>query len=164
VITAFSRLRDRKYDCVFFILGNGKVEKRLRASAERMGIRHELTFVDRQPARSLPAIFKAADIYVSPVANRFLDVPCLLAMAGGVPVLAATEGASEFLSDRQIVTRFKACDASDLAAKLINLMDDHAEAKAVADRALGYLRTHHSPAAAVAALTAIYRTAVTPWA
>jgi glycosyltransferase involved in cell wall biosynthesis len=157
VVKCFGQLRDRKYDCVFFILGNGRAEKSLRASAERLGIRHELTFVDQQPARSLPGIFKAADIYISPVANRGLDMACLLAMAAGVPVLAAAEGASDFLAGDKIVTRFNQGDATDLTRKLTGLMDNHAAAKEIAERALTHLRAHHSPARVVAALTEVYR-------
>jgi glycosyltransferase involved in cell wall biosynthesis len=157
VIRSFAELRRGGRDAVFFLMGNGRAEKRLRALGEVLGVRTELTFVDRQPPRLLPEIFKAADLYVAPIPDRSIDMPCLLAMAAGVPVLAAGQGASDFLIDGQTALGFAPRSAPDLTAKLTALLDDHAQATALADRALAHLRAHHSPAGAVAAVTRIYR-------
>ncbi len=157
VIRSFAGLRAGEHNCVFFILGNGRAEKQLRSLAETLGIRSELTFVDRQPPRLLPEIFKAADIYVSPVPSRAIDMASLLAMAGGVPVLAAARGASDFLIDGQTVTTFARGDAADLTTKLSAMLADHSAACEQAERALAHLRANHSPAGAVTAVTRAYR-------
>ena len=157
VIRCFAALRSGGRDCVFFLMGEGRAERRLRALAETLGVRADLTFVDRQSPRLLPGIFKAADLYVAPVPDRGIDVPSLLAMAAGVPVLAAGQGASDFLIDGQTALQFMPGNAADLTAKLTALLDDHAKAAALADGALKHLRREHSPAGAVAAVTRIYR-------
>jgi len=159
VLRSFDDLIRRKRDCVFFVVGNGRVEGQLRLAAEKLGLRHELTFVDRQPLRLLPEMFKAADIYVAPVPNRGIDMPSLLAMAAGIPVLATGDGAADFFIDGKTMLRFKQGNSADLADKLASLMDDHAMAARLAESALEHLRIQHSPAGVVAALTSIYRKA-----
>jgi glycosyltransferase involved in cell wall biosynthesis len=139
------------------VMGNGRAERRLRTLSELLGVRGDVTFVDRQPPWLLPEIFKAADVYVAPVPDRRIDMPCLLAMAAGVPVLAAGVGASDFLIDGQTARCFAPGNAADLTAKLKTLLDDRAAAVALAEGALAHLRTHHSPAGAVEAVTRIYR-------
>ncbi len=159
MLRSFADLIRRKLDCVFFVVGNGRADGQLRLSADKLGLRGELTFVDRQPLRLLPEMFKAADIYVAPVPSRGIDMPSLLAMAAGIPVLAAGEGAADFFIDGQTMLRFKQGNPADLAGKLASLMDDHAMAARLAESALEHLRTCHSPAGVVAALTRIYRKA-----
>lgn len=156
-IRCFAELKRTGHECVFFLMGNGRAERRLRSLAETLGMRGDLTFVDRQPPRLLPEIFKAADLYVAPVPDRSIDMPCLLAMAAGVPVLAAAGGASDFLIDGQTALGFAAGDAADLTSKLTGLLDDRATAVTLAEGALVHLRAHHSPAGAVTAVTRIYR-------
>ena len=157
VIQCFAQLRAGPCDCVFFLLGNGRAEKHLRRLAEALGMRSELTFVDRQPLRLLPEIFKAADIYVSPVADRGVDMACLLAMAGGVPVLSAGQGGSDFLIDGQTAETFARGNAADLKGKLSAMLADHSRASALAEKALAHLRENHSPAGAVTAVAQVYR-------
>ncbi|MCJ7544657.1 MAG: glycosyltransferase family 4 protein [Phycisphaerae bacterium] len=157
VVRCFAALKRSGHDCVFFLMGNGRAEQRLRSLTEVLGMRGELTFVDRQPPRLLPEIFKAADIYVAPVPDRCIDMPCLLAMAGGVPVLAAGAGASDFLIDAQTARLFARGNSADLTAKLTALLEDRTKAVALAEGALAHLRAHHSPAGVVTAVTRIYR-------
>jgi glycosyltransferase involved in cell wall biosynthesis len=157
VLRSFAALKRTGHDCAYLVMGNGRAERRLRSLAEVLGLRGDLTFVDRQPPRLLPEIFKAADVYVSPVPDRRVDMACLLAMAAGVPVLAAGVGASDFLVDGQTARCFSPASAANLTAKLTGLLDDRAAAAALAEGALAHLRTHHSPAEAVAAVARIYR-------
>lgn len=160
VVRSFADIIARNYDCACFLLGGGRAEPQLRTMAEKLSLGHELTFADRQPHSLLSEIFKAADIYIAPVASRRLDVPCLLAMAAGVPVLAAGQGASDFLRDGQTAVFFKRGDAADLTAKLTGLLEDRAAARALADQALEHLREHHRLAAMVAEMARIYRGSV----
>ncbi|HUT61629.1 MAG TPA: glycosyltransferase family 4 protein [Phycisphaerae bacterium] len=158
-IRSFADIIAKGYDCACFLLGGGPAEPELRAAAEKLSLGNALTFADRQPHALLSEIFKAADIYISPVAGRGLDVPCLLAMAAGVPVLATGQGASDFLREGQTALFFRRGDAADLTARLVGLLEDRASARALADRALEHLREHHRPAAMVAELARIYRQA-----
>lgn len=160
VLKSFAELRGRDRQCAFFLIGNGRAEKRLRAQAERLGLREDLTFADRPPSTQMPDIFEAADVYISPVPTQTVDTWTLLAMAGGVPVLAAADGSSDFLIDGETAMLFERGDAGDLTAKLTALLDDPRKAREQAERALSYLHEHHSAPGMVSELAKIYRESV----
>ena len=160
VIRSFADISTRKYDCAFFIIGNGHHERPLRLLAERLSLQHQLTFADRQPTAQLPGIFKAADIFISPSPPRRLDVHALLAMAAGVPVLSGGEGAGDFLRDGQTAMLYRKNDSAALTAKLLSLLEDRARTRSLAENALAYLRENHSPAHMVGELAKIYRQAL----
>jgi len=162
VLRSFAELASRNYDCAFFVIGGGPAEGQLRALSEKLATRHEVTFAEDLPARQLPGIFKAADIYVSPTSRPELDVRSLLAMAAGVPVLAAAGGSADFLKDKETALRFRRGDTSELITKLLSLLEDRAAARDLAENALRYLRENHSPSAMVASLAAVYRQATAP--
>ena len=159
VLECFARPHVRKYDCVFFIIGSGKAERRLRARSEKLGLRSDLTFVDRPPASRMPELLKGADIYISPSPSRSLNMEALLAMAAGVPVLAARSDAADFLQEGKTAMLFQAGNPADLTGKLTSLLDDRASARSLAESALSYLRENHSPARMVVWLASIYRQA-----
>jgi glycosyltransferase involved in cell wall biosynthesis len=159
VLRTFNEVRNRGYDCVFFIIANGKAESRVRAAAEQMKLTSKLTFVDRQVALQLQGILKSADFYISPVASPQVDMASLLAMAAGDPVLAAGGQAEDFFIDGRTALMFKSGNAAELTAKLIGLLDDRAAAAGLAESALTYLRERHGAAAMVAQIAGIYRQA-----
>lgn len=159
-LAAFAVLHERHYQCVLFVMGDGPGEKRLRTRADELGLRDVLTFVDRPPTAQLPGIFKAADIYISPAAARAVDIPCLLAICAGVPVLAARGEVSDFLRDGETALLFEQGDAAELTMKLTSLLDDRDAARGLVDSGLQYLRERHSAGAMVAQLSEIYRSSV----
>jgi glycosyltransferase involved in cell wall biosynthesis len=160
VLEAFGEVHARNYGCEFFIIGNGKAELKVRAAAEKMGLRRVVTFVDRQPATQLQGILKSADIYVSPIGKAQVDLVSLLAMAAGDPVLAARSEVDDFFIDGKTALVFTSGDAGELSRKIISILEDRQAGTALANSALAYLREHHSAAGMVAAVTKIYRSAV----
>lgn len=161
VLRCFAELAARKLDCVFFLLGSGWAERRLRARAEQLGLQRHLSFVDFRPIGQLTGVFKAADIYIAPTVERAVDVRSLLAIAAGVPVLAAAgEAASDFLRDGETTMFFRRDDAAELTVKLAALLDERASARALAQSAIEYIHVNHSPAVHVTALAHICRQAV----
>ncbi len=160
VLKSFAEVSQRDANCVFFLIGSGRAEKRLRQLAERLHLRQELTFVDRMPSREMPGIFKAADMFISPVAAPGLDTWLLMAMAAGVPVLATMDSPCDFLIDGRTAMLFRQGEAAQLTAKLMALLDDKPAARGLAKSALAYVKEHHSLAEMVATLAQIYRDAV----
>ena len=158
-LQSLAELHRRGYDCVYFIVGAGSLERRLRRLAETLGLRQELTFVDHQSPRQLVGVFKAADIYVAPEPGPRLDVRPLLAMAAGIPVLTCLD-AEDFLIDGQTAIRFRREDAADLTMKLLGLMEDPESGRQIVRRSLAYLGENHRPADMLAAITDVYRRAV----
>ena len=112
---------------------------------------------DGGPAPATDESRKAADVYVSPVSRKSLDVQRLLAMAAGVPVLAATGGVGDFLHDAQTALLFAPGDSADLTTKLLGVVEDRAAARNLAEGGLQYLRENHSPTSMVVELAEAYR-------
>jgi len=161
VLECFAELSARQYDCVYFLIGDGPAERSLRKRAGALGLREQLTFVVGQPLAELPGIFKSADLYVSPTTYSRIDIRSLLAMAAGVPVLAAgPAGVSDFLRDGETATFFQATNAAELTVKLAALLDDRAAARSLAAAAIEYVHVHHSPAVNVTGLAHLYKQAV----
>jgi glycosyltransferase involved in cell wall biosynthesis len=160
VLQCFRELVARKVDCALFLLGSGPAERRLRERANHLGLGAHLTFVDSPRMDDLTGIFRSADLYIAPVVREEVDMQSLLAMAAGVPVLAAAgHGADDFLRDGQTVLAFARASAAELVAKVTNLLADYAAARALAEGAIRYIHEHHSPAANVALLAKLYRRA-----
>ena len=160
VLRTFAELKARRYDCVYFIIGQGRAERRLRARAESLALASELTFVERQPPWQMTGILKAADVYISPAPIHSVDFQSLLAMASGVPVLSIESPASDFLKDGRTTWQFRQGDASGLTKKLLSLLEDRAAAKGLAENALDYLRRYHAPVDVSARTAEIYRRAI----
>jgi len=157
VLRSLRNLQAGKHDCSLFILGAGRAERALRALADKLGLRSVLTFVGTQRPEQLLEIYKAADLYVAATAGATVDVQALLAMAAGVPVIAAAGGACDFLIDAQTAEVFPRGDCQRLTDELVRLLEDHAAARAMAERALEYVAKAHSPAGMVGAVADIYR-------
>lgn len=158
VLRCFAELAARKFDCVFFVIGSGRAERRLRQQARRLHLGQRITFIDALPTEQLARIFQDADIYITPAPQRSIDMQSLLAMAAGVPVLAAAgKSANDFLRDGQTVMSFACGDCAELTVKLSAMLDDRASARALAESALDYIRLNHSAAGNVTALARMYR-------
>ncbi|MDY7009656.1 MAG: glycosyltransferase family 4 protein [Planctomycetota bacterium] len=156
VLEVFARLQKSRQDCVFFIVGNGPDEARLRRMAEKLGLTPNLTFVDRQSPDELKGILRAADIFISPVPSNRLDIELLSAMAAGVPVIAAGAKVCDFVIPDETALTYRPGSASELADKLAFLMNDHYAAERLAEKALEYLRANHSPAKMAGQLIDLY--------
>jgi len=158
VLRCFAELAARNFDCVFFVVGSGRAERKLRQQALRLNLGPRITFIDAMSMEQLARIFQDADIYITPAIQESIDMQSLLAMAAGVPVLAADgEGANDFLRDGQTVMSFARGNHEELTAKLSAMLDDRASARALAESALEYLRLNHSAAGNVTALAGMYR-------
>ena len=159
VLKSLAELLRRDYDCVCFIVGVGRAERRLRAQAEKLGLLNRLTFAGDQPGSILAGIFQDADIYICAAAGRTVELQSLLAMAAGIPVLIAGDQAGDFILDGKTALRFLVSSSNVLTGKLTSLLDDHQAAAAMVQRALSHLRKNHSAADAAAATAKIYRQA-----
>ncbi len=159
MLRAFDEVRRRNYDCMFFIIGNGKAEGRIRQAAQKMEMRSRLTFVDRQETAQLQGILKSADVYISPCPSEHVDIASLLAMAAGNPVLAARDVVDDFLIDERTAKIFTSGNAAELTGKLCSILEDRSAGTALAESALAYLREHHTAAQMVSAVAGAYRSA-----
>ena len=129
VLKCFAELAGRKFDCMFFVIGSGRAERKLRLQAHRLNLGGQITFIDALPTQQLARILQDADVYVTPAPQKSIDMHSLLAMAAGVPVLAAAgKNANDFLQPGQTAMGFTCGDPSELTAKLSALLEDRAGA------------------------------------
>ena len=157
VLASFAALRDGPHDCIFFIMGAGKSEHRLRAKARQLNLTHELTFVDHLNQGEMPEVLRAADALVSPRSRGRVETEVLEAMAAGAAVVVGGACVGDFVIDSQTVLTYDASDSDALTDRLTGYLEDPPAARRMAAAALGYLREHHSPAVMVAKLADLYR-------
>ena len=157
VLHAFASLQADKYDCAFFLMGDGRAEQRLRRLAASLKLLGNLTFVQDMPQAQVGAIFQAADLLIYPASAGWLEMKVLEAMAAGIPVLVGGPCVGDFVIDLETALSYHADSAVDLGLKLKLLLDEHATAIRLAETALAYLRENHSPARMVGAVAELYR-------
>ncbi len=156
VLKAFAELQKQQRDCVFFLVGGGPGETRLRQLAEKLNLMSDLTFVDRQGADSLKGILRAADIFISPTPSNRLEIELLSAMAAGVPIIDAGAKACDFIIPDETALTYQSGNIGDLSDKIAALMDNHAASGQLAENALAHLRENHSPAKMTRQLIDLY--------
>jgi glycosyltransferase involved in cell wall biosynthesis len=157
VLESFAQLRDAGHDGAYFIVGSGGGEPQLRALAEELDLRNEVTFCQPLSATQMAGILKSADLYVSPAPSDLVDIQALVAIAVGVPVVAAEEHVSDFLIDGTTARLVPPADVDAMTDALKGFLTDHAAARRLCSDALAYIREHHSPANMVTATACLYR-------
>jgi len=157
ILRAFAIVRQRRPDCVLFLLGQGRAEHRLRLLVQSLDLAHQVTFVDRLGEAKLAGVFQAADLFVYPASRGELEMEVLTAMAAGVAVLTGGACVGDFAIDGETVWSYPPGDSADLARKLGILMGEPDDAIHLTTAALAYLAENHSPARIISSLAALYR-------
>jgi colanic acid/amylovoran biosynthesis glycosyltransferase len=113
------------------VVGNGRLREELEAYSARLGLGARVHFHGSLTEPEVVAELDRADIFVLPsVIERSGDaegIPVALmeAMAAGVPVVASRmTGVAELVQDEETGLLVEPGDVSDLAAKLVHLVED----------------------------------------
>lgn len=116
------------------IAGTGELETRLRERATELGLAERVAFLGRVPDERLPALYRAADVFVLPTRSlEGFGMATAEALASGLPVVATDAGATgEVLADVPGARLVPAGDASRLADALRALLTDPAARAAAA--------------------------------
>lgn len=157
VLKTLVELKRRDYDCMCFIIGSGRSERRLRAYADKLGLVDRLSFTGCEPGRRFASMLEAVDIYICAATDRNVELQSLLAMAAGIPVVIAGDLAGDFVADNKTSLRFLLGGKNVLTGKLTSVLDDYEAASAMAQRALSHLQENHSVANMVTLTAGIYR-------
>ena len=154
-------------DVHFGLVGGGTSLEEMKALAARLGVAEYVTFTGRVPDGELLAMLNTADVCVNPdVANEMNDKSTMNKvmeyMALGKPIVQfdLTEGR---VSAQRASLYARKNDASDLAAKIVELLDDpllRADMGHYARRrVVNELAWHHQAPKLLAAYGALWRTA-----
>ena len=92
VLRALPHVLRRAPDTRYVIVGEGDGLPRLRALAERLGVRDAVVFAGRAPDAELPAYYNACDLFVMPSVGEGFGIVFIEALACGKPVIAGDAG------------------------------------------------------------------------
>ncbi|MPZ68957.1 MAG: glycosyltransferase [Actinobacteria bacterium] len=138
------------------ILGEGRLERDLRAAAERSGIAGRVHFLGFRP--DVPDHLAAADAYVLSSIWEGVPLSAQEAILLGTPIVATNVGGMpELIEDRVSGRLVPRDDPEALASALSEVLDDRTAAEGYARKAAGDLRKNFSTSAMLARLTEIYR-------
>jgi glycosyltransferase involved in cell wall biosynthesis len=87
-IRAFAKIAEY-IDGYFIIAGSGSEENKLRSLARKLGIGGRIIFTGFVPACNLPALYRAADVFIMPGTAELQSIATMEAMATGLPIIAA---------------------------------------------------------------------------
>jgi glycosyltransferase involved in cell wall biosynthesis len=113
------------------LVGDGPLRGELESEARGLGIAERVHFLGRRP--DVPALLRAADVYVQSSAWEGFGLAAVEAMASGLPlVVSDVPGLREVVGD-EAGLRFPAGSPADLAAALRRLLSYPAESRARAE-------------------------------
>ena len=108
-------------DAVCFIAGRGELDTELRQAAVELGIDRNLRLLGFRP--DVPALLRAADVFVLPSLSEGLSLALLEAMAASKPVVASKVGGNpEVVADGRNGFLVPAADPDALADRIVRLL------------------------------------------
>lgn len=129
VIDEFSNVR-------FVISGQGfkQKEEGLRNLSKELNIEEQVTFLGYVSDEKLPSLYSSSDIFVLPAIYENFPFAILEAQSSGLPVISTKVGGiPEFLVDNKNGFLIDPRDSSQLAQRLLTLLQDEKTAKKMGD-------------------------------
>lgn len=164
VLQAAALFRERG-DILFVFLGDGKEKASLMTKASKMGLSN-VCFLTALPKDEMPAALAASDaciailkpipLYSTVYPNKVFDY-----MAAGKPVVLAIAGViKEVIEQAQAGLPVPPGDPESLAAAVLHLADNPAEARLMGRRGREYVEQHFDRAALAAQLARLFQNLV----
>lgn len=138
-----------------FLVGKGRSEPSLREMTRILDIDSNVTFTGRLD--NWRTAMEGADVFCLPQRHHAVREEPLQALADGLAVVAAENPLYESLSDRATALFVREGEPSDLAARILELLDDRPLARQLAVMAQSYMREHHSVDRMVTEHVRVYR-------
>lgn len=115
------------------IAGSGPERERLGELARSLGVSDHVTFTGPLDNDRIGALYQQADLFLNPSLVDNMPISILEALASGVPVVSTGVGGIPFLVEhRKTALLVAAQDADGMAAALLELLDDPAQAARLA--------------------------------
>lgn len=138
-IDAVALLRDKAPHLKFLIIGDGPDREKIRTTVQRERLEERVTLKGFIPLEQVADIMATIDLGVVPkrkdsFGNEAFSTKIMEFMAMGVPVVASRTRIDEYYFNERLLQFFESESAEDLAAKILELIEDPAKC--------GTLRTH----------------------
>lgn len=162
LLAALPEILAQAADVRVLLVGGGPQEANLKALAAKLGIADKVVFTGRVPHTEVPRYYDLVDVLVYPrLSMRLTELVTPLkpleAMAQG-RLLAASDvgGHHELIRDGETGVLFKAGDADDLAAKVLQLLADEGRWPTLRATARRFVENERNWRASVARYQDIY--------
>jgi glycosyltransferase involved in cell wall biosynthesis len=150
-----AQVLERHPSARFVIAGTGEDDAALRAQAAQLGLGDRLQFLGF--VGDMTALYPALDLLLLTSRYEGLPITILEAMAVGIPIVASRlDGMLEILRDGEDAALVPPGESDAFAARVCELIAQHALARRYADAALAKARAHHSAEGMTRAVEAIY--------
>ena len=147
-------------DPQLLIVGDGPERPRLQRLVTRLSLQQQVFFAG--PRRDVPAILKAAELFVMPSLFEGFGLAALEAMAAGLPVIATrTAGLTDLIDSNSTGLLVPTGNPQQLAQAITTLLSDPPRAARLATAAGAHARDHFSLHRTIAEYTALYRQLLT---
>lgn len=134
LLRAIPSLNKMRQDLVFFIIGKGPLEQKLKDISKNLGIDHNTIFTGY--VDNIEEYYKAIDIFILPTLSEGLGISLLEAMASKKPIIAAeTGGIPEIIKDGENGILIRPHSSEDIVNAVLCLLDNLHLAKVLANRA-----------------------------
>lgn len=162
MLNAFACLLNQEYDCSLFLLAAGKSERPLRQLAEKLEIQSQTNFIGSLPEKNIASVIQDSDMFVSLAATGDSNVHPLLAMACGVPLLAACGAKADCIQADETAVLFSPGDPQGLCKHIADMLDDPQKTHKLAAAALWHVAQNYDASHHAMKLAKIYKTAILP--
>jgi len=163
LVEAFDRVKERIPEVHLVLLGPVTVagyRERLVARIKDLGLTERVTLVPglRPDDAMLPAAYHAAEVFCLPSLHEPFGIVILEAWAAGLPVVAARVGGiPSFTRDGEDIVHAEPDHAEDLAARLIQVLQDPSLASRIGAAGQAKARREFAWSSIAARLMDIYR-------
>jgi len=163
LVEALARVREQISEAHLVLLGPVTVagyHERLLARIAELGLGEHVTLVPglRPDDPMLPAAYHAADVFCLPSLHEPFGIVILEAWAAGRPVVASRVGGiPSFTRDGEDILHAEPADAADLAARLLQVLQDTALSERIAAAGRAKARRDFAWSAIAARLLDLYR-------
>ncbi len=158
VLRALAELTRRGQEMLLFVVSGGPAERSFRRLAEKLKVRHHVTFAEPlSDWSSLSEAMHGADFYILPGLRRRFTASTLTAMSNGLALIAPSGTHEDYLIDGQTAALFDPRKPVTLEQRWLALLDDHTLARQLAHGALDYVRAHHKASTMVTSMAWFYR-------
>lgn len=158
VLRALAELIRRGQEMLLFVVSSGPAERSFRQLAEKLKVRHYVTFADPMSDwSSLSDAMHGADFYILPGIRRRFTASTLTAMSNGLALIGPAGTFEDYLIDGQTAALFDPHRPATLEKQWLSLLDDRNLARRLAHGGLDYVRAHHKASSMVTSMAWFYR-------